>query len=336
MARNQIGWISAQGGDPQPITRDTNSYETLTVSAAGKTVATVQTKQAHELDLVSGASVVTAALPDAQNLSAFDWSGDGKLLVSNGASLFSETPGGTPTTLLSDPDAYILNLTSCGPRYVIAGWTFRDNSAGTHLWRLNNDGSGAMELTKGSFDGYAGCSPDGKWVYYWGSTNGESALRVPIDGGSPEVVPGTNVKDSFGPIGKVLFTPDGKQLIFSAQLTDATNQRAVPKIAILSLDSLATSPRLIDADPRISGDIGFVGGLRMTPDGKAVAYVITEKGVDNIWAQPLDNSAGQQITNFTSDHIDDFHWSPDGKTLAVERSHHADDVVLLRNSGKTQ
>ncbi len=336
VARNQIGWISARGSDPQPITRDTNSYETLTISADGKTVATVQTKQTHELDLVSGASVVTATIPDSQNLSAFDWTGDGKLLLSNGASLFSEIPGGSSTTLLTAPDAYILNLTSCGPRYIIAGWTFRDNSASTHLWRLNNDGSGAMELTKGSFDGYAGCSPDGKWVYYWGNTNGEPASRVPIDGGNPEVVPGTKVKDSFGPIGKVLFTPDGKQLIFSAQLTDVANQRAIPKIAILSLDPPATFPRLIDADPRISGDIAFVGGLRMMPDGKAVAYVITEKGVDNIWAEPLDNSPGHQITTFASDHIDDFHWSPDGQTLAVERTHHTDDVVLLRDSANGQ
>jgi eukaryotic-like serine/threonine-protein kinase len=337
VARHQIGWISARGGDLQPITRDTNSYEALTISADGKSVATVQTKVIHEMDLVSDGSVVTAVLPDAQNLSAFDWSADGKLLVSNGASLFSEVlAGSSTTTLLSDQDAYILNLTSCGPHYMIAGWTFRDNSAGTHLWRLNNDGSGAVELTKDQFDSFASCSPDGKWVYYWGNTTLNSALRVPIEGGTAEPVPGTKVKDNFGSFGKIVFTPDGKQLIFGVQLTDTLNQRAIPKIAILSLGPPATSARLIDADPRISGDIGFTGGLRMMPDGKAVAYVITEKGVDNIWAQPLDNSPGRQITNFASEHIDDFHWSPDGKTLAVERSHHTDDVVLLRDSGKVQ
>jgi eukaryotic-like serine/threonine-protein kinase len=336
VSRQQIGWISARGGDPQPITRDTNSYATLTISADGKTVATVQTKAIHEMDMVSDGSVVTATLPDAQNLSAFDWSSDGKLLVTNGASLFSEAAVGGTTTLLSDPDAYILNLTSCGTRYMIAAWTFRDNSASTHLWRLNNDGSGAMDLTKGSFDAFPSCSPDGKWVYYWANIAGDSASRVSIDGGSPEPVPGSVVKDSFGPIGKMLITPDGKQLIFGVQLTDAANQRAIPKIAILSLEPRAPSPRLIDADPRISGDTGFTGGLRMTPDSKSLAYAITEKGVDNIWVQPLDNSAGHQITNFTTDHIDDFHWSPDGKTLAVERSHHTDDVVLLRNSGSTQ
>ncbi len=335
--RQQIGWISARGGDPQAITRDTNSYQTLTLSADGKTAATVQTKLNHELDLMSGASVTTATLPDAQNLAAFDWSADGKLLLSDGASLFSEDPtSGHTMTLVTDPNAYLLILTTCGPRYIIASWTFRSNSNSTSLWRLNNDGSGAMQLTQGYFDNNANCSPDGKWVYYWPDNTGFSALRVPIDGGSPEPVPGTEVKGSFGQMGKVLFTPDGKQLIFGAQLTDATNQRAIPKIAILSLDPPATEPRLIDTDPRISGDIGFAGGLRLTPDAKSVAYVITEKGVDNIWVQPLDGAAGHQITNFASDHIDDFHWSPDGKTLAVKRTQRTDDVVLLRQTSNTQ
>jgi Tol biopolymer transport system component len=70
--------------------------------------------------------------------------------------------------------------------------------------------------------------------------------------------------------------------------------------------------------------------MAFTPDGKAVAYMIREKGVDNIWVQPLDGGAGRQITNFTSEHIVQFRWSPDGKMLAVTRTHAVADVVLLR------
>ncbi len=70
--------------------------------------------------------------------------------------------------------------------------------------------------------------------------------------------------------------------------------------------------------------------MNCTPDGKTVAYVIRDQGVDNIWAQPLDGSPGHQITNFTSERIADFQWSPDGKTLAVARTHDTSDVVMLR------
>ena len=66
----------------------------------------------------------------------------------------------------------------------------------------------------------------------------------------------------------------------------------------------------IVANPHISG------GVRFTPDGKVIAYPIRENGVDNVWVQPLDGSAGHQITYFTSEQIDSFHKSPDGKSLA--------------------
>jgi eukaryotic-like serine/threonine-protein kinase len=52
--------------------------------------------------------------------------------------------------------------------------------------------------------------------------------------------------------------------------------------------------------------------------------------VDNVWVQPLDGSPGHQITNFTSENIAEFGWSPDGKTLAVARNHKISDVVLLQ------
>ncbi|MGA8267104.1 MAG: hypothetical protein WB787_05035, partial [Candidatus Acidiferrales bacterium] len=76
----------------------------------------------------------------------------------------------------------------------------------------------------------------------------------------------------------------------------------------------------------ISNGIGF------TPDGKAVAYHIVENGVGNIWAQPIDGSPGRRLTNFTSDQIRTFQFSPDGKTLAVTRMHVVSDAVLLRDT----
>ena len=70
--------------------------------------------------------------------------------------------------------------------------------------------------------------------------------------------------------------------------------------------------------------------MTFTPDGKSVAYIVRDQGVDNIFVQPLDGSPGHQITNFTSEHIAEFQWSPDGKTLAVARAQNTSDVVLLR------
>jgi hypothetical protein len=62
-------------------------------------------------------------------------------------------------------------------------------------------------------------------------------------------------------------------------------------------------------------------------------YPIRENGVDNLWLQPLDGSRGHQITNFQSDVIRLFEFSPDGKTVGVFRQHTESDVVLLHDTG---
>src|SRR5215469_7897098 len=58
--RTQIGLISDGGGHLSPITRDTNSYATLTLSGDGKTIATVQTKTSQNLYVAHVAGNQTA------------------------------------------------------------------------------------------------------------------------------------------------------------------------------------------------------------------------------------------------------------------------------------
>jgi serine/threonine protein kinase len=52
VARSQIGFVSNPGGQFHTITKDTNDYQTLTLSADGKTLATAQQKGAQTLYLV--------------------------------------------------------------------------------------------------------------------------------------------------------------------------------------------------------------------------------------------------------------------------------------------
>ena len=74
------------------------------------------------------------------------------------------------------------------------------------------------------------------------------------------------------------------------------------------------------------------GRLQFTPDGRSLAYVSREHGVDNVWVQPLDGSAARPITDFKSEQIWSFSLSPDGKSLAVLRGHWDSDVVLLQET----
>jgi eukaryotic-like serine/threonine-protein kinase len=124
-------------------------------------------------------------------------------------------------------------------------------------------------------------------------------------------------------------------LAINVELNNPADPQAVlSKLEVVNLDSTSqTASRLLDPDPRIAGGGGsgtFTNAMSFTPGGKSVAYIIRDQGVDNLFAQPLDGSPGHQITNFTSEHISKFQWSPDGKLLAVVRTHNTSDVVLLQ------
>src|SRR5256714_705986 len=333
--RSQIGFVAEGADQLQPITRDTNSYATLTLSADGKTLATVQTKSTQNLYVLpaAGSQSPTAnpVLPQGQNVYGFDWSADGNPVFSDYIRVLRiGTERSIPTQLLGDSTAAIVELAGCVSRYMVFSWAFHGGTNSANVWRTNVDGTNPVKLTDGKDDRAPVCSADGKWVYYW-DLSLQQVWRVPTAGsGKPEMFPGSAVPRTF-PTGTGLSpSPEGKVLAY-VLATMPTPEDPYPqyKIALLESSSTPSPPHLIDADERISS-----GGLNFTPDGKAVAYPIRENGVDNIWVQPLDGSQGRQITYFDSEQILNFRWSAEGRSLCILRGHTDSDVVLIRESSQ--
>lgn len=330
--RSQIGFIPEEGGQLRPITRDTNSYATLTLSADGKTVATVQTKATKNLYVLSATDKqsgrVNPLLTQGQSVYWFDWTADGNVIFSDYNHLSRiGADRSSPTQLVGDGNAAILELAGCG-RYAVYSWAFHGDTNSTNVWRTNADGTSPLKLSDGKDDRAPACSPDEKWVYYWDRSL-QQLWRVPLDGsGKPEALAASAVPRTI-PLGTGLSSsPDGKLLAY-VLFTMPTPEDPYPqyKVALLDPSSRDSRPRLVDADERIS-----IGGLNFTPDGKAVAYPIRENGVDNLWIQPLDGSTGRKITQFDAEQIFNFRWSPDGKNLCILRGHSDSDVVLIRES----
>jgi Tol biopolymer transport system component len=330
-ARAQIGLLSAAGTQFRTITNDTNSYRTLTLSADGKALATVQEKVARTLYVLPASgfagSPPAPALAQLKNAFLFNWASNGDLYFADGGTLLRISPdGANKTTIVSNPGAIIPAAIACpNGRDVILE---QDNHSATkvNVWRMSADGSNLKQLTYGSIDIAAKCMPDGKWVYYedWLVPQ---IMRVPINGGTPEIVPGTIVAHTIFSSPGFAISRDGKWLAILLNQIES-NGPGTNKIALIPLDA-GPSPavRLLDPDSRVAQNPQF------TPDGSAVVYPIRENGVDNLWLEPLDGSRGRQITNFESDEIQNFHYSPDGKTLGVFREHTESDVVLLHDTG---
>ena len=329
--RNQIGFISYPGGKLRAVTKDTNNYQTLTVSSDGKMIAAVQQKITRTMYLLpaDGFSGAPPSAAGAQNKNAFlfGWARNGDVYFDSGGEIVHmAVDGSNKTTLLSDPASQLTKPTGCaGGRYILFTWAGHAGINKPNVWRVDADGSNPKKLTDGLLDVAPVCSPDGKWAYYQ-DFNGNEIYRVSIDGGKPEVVPGTSMPDAF--ISAIGFdiSRDGKKitLVFDKTVESAP----VPVIAVVDLDAGTKPPvLLVKPDPRLAGSPGF------TPDGKALVYQILENGADNIWLQPLDGSKGRQITNFSADTVQAFDYSPDGKTMGMLRSHVESDAVLLRDSG---
>jgi eukaryotic-like serine/threonine-protein kinase len=334
-ARLQVGLIANPGGQFRTITKDTNSYQTLTLSADGKSLATVQQKVTQSLFLLpvgdrAHNSAVLAAAQDKDS-AVFGWASTGDLYYEESGNLLRISADGSgKTMLLIDPAVQVSRAEGCG-RYIILMSANQSAPNKAYVSRMDTNGSNLVQLTHQPADPGIGavCSPDGKWVYYQDSA-AWAVTRISIDGGTPETVPGTDIP-TFKFIDGNGISPDGKLLAVLATGNlgaKIDSDSPLHSIALVSLDAGPKPPRrILVPDPRITGWPQF------TPDGTAIVYPIHENGLDNLWLQPLDGSRGHQITDFKSDAIRTFRFSPDGKTLGVLRSHTESDAVVLRDSG---
>jgi|HubBroStandDraft_6_1064221.scaffolds.fasta_scaffold12235_4 serine/threonine protein kinase len=329
LARAQIGLLSAAATDFRPITKDTNNYRTLTLSADGMTLATVQQKVTRTLYVLPAGGfsegAPTPALAQLKDSFTFNWTSDGDLYFAYGGTLLRISPdGSSKTTVLSDPGAVVAAAIACpNGSDVILEWDGH-TSTKINVWRMSPDGSNLKQLTYGSTDIAANCAPDGKWVYYEDWVNSQ-LMRVPINGGTPEIVPGTIVPHTIFTQPGFGVSRDGKWL--AILLNQIESNGSANKIALVPLDAGPNPPvQLLDPDPRVAWNPQF------TPDGRALVYSIRQNGVDNLWLQPVDGSQGRQITAFETDLIRASRFSPDGKSLGIFREHDESDVVLLHDA----
>ena len=347
-SRNQIAYVALPSGETTAITKDTNNYSSISLSADGKTVATAQQRASRTFYLLPADGGGANASPrpifeQERDIANFAWAGNDQIVVSEADKLVRfSLDGKSRSVLTSDPNAFLNAPESCttpaaaassapeSHRIVFAWAGHAENSTGRSIWRVDPDGSNLKQLTTGHGDQDPSCSPDGKWVYFI-NNNPDRIRRVPIDGGAVEDVPGTTIPNTIYGGFAAHISPDGSKLAFV--LTEADSAMSATggsdeKIALVNLDPAAKGAhQLLTPNPHITGSAHF------TPDGKSVAYAVRENGIDNVWVQPLDGGPGHYITKFASDQSrGGFAWSPDGKTLAILRGRADSDIVLLRDS----
>jgi len=319
--RDQIGLVSFPAGFYRPVTNDTNNYLSLSLSSDGKTIAAVQSQYVGALqvapftDASAGQAATISTLPPTSQVT---WTPDGKLLLNQENRIFRmDDDGSNRTPLLHDNFASFAPVSCDQGRYIMFTSVFRDGKSDLNIWRMDSSGGNLKQITTGEDDEPAMCSPDGKWLVYASLDSGKFvSKKVSVDGG-----PSTTLSDALLTCGCINISPDGRYLAFQTQPSPG----APVIIKILDFQSL----QLVKDFPR---DPRAVGEIRYTTDGKFIGYPVRDKGLYALWLSPVDASPGHTVTPFNADRIPDFHWSPDGKKLALIRAHNDSDVVLLRQS----
>jgi Tol biopolymer transport system component len=317
--RQQIGLVTYPEGKLRPITADTNDYATLSVSSDGKTIATVMQQSLRDIYVSSGQKADYSdvrQVPSGDPVPTISWASDGHLLAEQYPSVrVMNASGEIKGEIASEKDSAAMQPNGCSDGHVVFARGMK-KTMGISIWRGEADGTGLRRITEGKRDMFPMCSPDGKTLFYI-DTAAAAYMKVPIDGGKPERVSTLYAANGEG----FDIARDGKTAVLGTY--DFKTQK--PNISLVSLDS-GKELRTFDYDPRHRGI------LRFSPDGKRIVYPIREKGVDNLWVQPLDGGPGRQLTNFTGLKIYWYQWAADGKSLALVRGESPSDLVLIQDS----
>jgi len=314
-ARTQIGFVSYPGGVYSPITRDTNSYSDLSVANSGHLLATVQNENRWNLQVLPAGepSATARQIASADADTNFTWTPENQL-ISDQANVLNRIDPATGNKTVIPGQAVSGAPWACGEGGSVVFVRFQ--SGAQNVWRMDGTGSNFRQISSGKLDVNPLCSQDGKWVYFMERGGEQKLVRVPIDGGTPQVISESPMSGAFD------LSPDGKLAAFPTIKHSGEHKEM---LAVVETEGSK-------AARQVEFERSRFGLLHFSRDGKAVVYPVRENGVDNLWLQPVDGSKGKQITNFTAEHIFDFHWSFDGKQLALVRGHTDSDVVLIRQN----
>lgn len=314
----QIGYINYPNGEFRAITEDTNDYGNLGISKDGKTIVAIQSKFHFSMNIAPASDPdelhpipLTSQVPPWR----WDWMPDGRLILPQAGSLKAVAPSGQETTLFTDLRHTPDQAAVCGEgQYIVYRQLGSNGGSSANLWRMDLTGGNQKQLTTGRNELQPACAKTGNWVYYVDNNDNRYVKRIPLDGGSPETV-------ARHAVGVFALSPDGNEIA-------SLEVRELDHKLMLHIDNVESHQMTYsDVDQR-----ALPNELAYAPDGKGIAYLVREKGVDNLWMQPLDGGPHRQLTHFKKDRIFRFVFSRDGSKIAIESGEQESDAVLLHDN----
>jgi len=315
--RPQIKFQPYPSGTLQNVTNDLNEYHTITVTADGKALVTVQELESSAVFIGSVPPKLPAEIklnPTPVTQGQADggwvhWSQEGKIYYQDNAlHSFRINPDGSSRTQVPDRETMGLYPMSCGTDALVFA-KFRDNTL--NLFRQDLTTGEMKQLTFERDAEGPICTKDGKFVYYI-DYFGPDLKRISSAGGQPETI-------AQGVASGAALSPDNRRLAFF----QATEHKKT--IVVQDLDG---------GNKIFFPTVGTTHSPGWAPDARALILAKATGAGSNLFYQPLDGSKPTQLTHFDSEPmgIADYSFSPDGKQIAITRGRVNDsDLVMFSN-----
>lgn len=310
---DQVWYMSYPAGETRRVTNDLNDYSngSLTLTADGKTLAVLQRERVPVAYIAPTSDMNSLRRLSAGNdrVGWLSWDRSGRLFYVSGANaetVWALEPNSDSPRILTEGTGLGGMLVTPDGRFAI----FVSNRSGAReLWRTNIDGSNPKQLTQGvRAVEHIAVSRDSSFVIF---TQAEGNIwRVPIEGGT------TNVFAETGMVMMPQFSPDGRKVL-GVTFDDG-------KYVLRLFDIEGEGARLFKTI-----ELPAYGEVRWFPDGQSVVFCKTLGRVSNLWQLPIDGGQAKQLTNFLSEQITDFAFSPDGTQIAIARGPTISDAVLI-------
>jgi serine/threonine protein kinase len=322
-AQGQLWKVAYPSGEAQRLTNDLTDYSLpwLDLTADGLAVVTVETSVSLDLWAAaagdsSRATQLTSGGPSIFGVSIL--SKDRVVFVNRNREVFTAKYDGSDRALVAGSDRNILFAYGCGDgKHIVYSVPSGNGSA---IWRMDADGSNAVQLSHDKSALLPVCSLDGSTITF-DYEDQLSSWRMGIDGTNPVSL---GLQHQTSPF--VFLSKDNKLVLYRLGHPESPQRR----------DDLVAAPvqggaTVFSFEVPVGG--GAQGLPQWAPDGHGVDFVLTRGGATNIWRQSVPSGTLKQITNFPSGIIRSFNWSPDGKTLFLTRGSQTSDIILLK-SGK--
>jgi Tol biopolymer transport system component len=304
----------------------------VTVTVGQRAVETVMLYGVQTTMLEGATQQLTATATDAQGNvitgRAVRWASTDPTIVEVGAlgKLTALKPGQVEIQARVDGATGHATITVTGERPYVLLYDAWSGVAGEGMkfygLDINDeDARPVTPLAAADWGGRPRPSPDGSEILFSGTVNGVSGLYVMnVDGG------GYQRLLSGSSFGEPSWSPDGSKIVFAYRPPNAQSD-------IWMIDRHgATTPVNLTADLGRTNQSSPAWSPRLADGSSRIAFVHTDAGVQRIWTMKPDGSDKRQITS--GDDAEPA-WSPDGQTLAYQKSGAATfgDLYLVSSSG---